>query len=113
MIGRFHPKAPRHGALRLASALRLFAHPPPAGGWRRAGSALGGPGAAGLELYMDTHTGRGLYREAYERDSCGFGLIASLDDKPSHWLVRTDSTFLNRLSHHWAIAGDRETGHGT
>ena len=32
---------------------------------------------------------RGLYREAYEKDSCGFGLIASLDDAASHWLVRT------------------------
>ena len=31
---------------------------------------------------------RGLYKDAYERDSCGFGLIASLDDEPSHWLVQ-------------------------
>ena len=31
----------------------------------------------------------GLYKDAYERDSCGFGLIASLDDAPSHWLVQT------------------------
>jgi glutamate synthase (NADPH/NADH) large chain len=28
--------------------------------------------------------GRGLYRSAFERDSCGFGLIANLDDRPSH-----------------------------
>src|SRR5207302_903881 len=33
----------------------------------------------------------GLYKEDYERDSCGFGLIASLEDAPSHWLVRTAS----------------------
>ena len=24
---------------------------------------------------------RGLFRESYERDSCGFGLIAQLDDR--------------------------------
>ena len=29
---------------------------------------------------MSTQSNRGLVREAYERDSCGFGLIASLDD---------------------------------
>ena len=27
---------------------------------------------------------RGLYRDEFERDSCGFGLIANMDDQPSH-----------------------------
>src|SRR5581483_1126812 len=54
----------------------------------------------------------GLYRDAYERDSCGFGLIASLDDQPSHWLVQTAITSLNRLTHRGAIAGDGKTGDG-
>ncbi|HEY6452809.1 MAG TPA: glutamate synthase large subunit, partial [Steroidobacteraceae bacterium] len=61
---------------------------------------------------MSNHTGRGLYRESYERDSCGFGLIASLDDKPSHWLVRTAMSSLNRLTHRGAIATDGKTGDG-
>ncbi len=55
---------------------------------------------------------QGLYKEDYERDSCGFGLIASLDDQPSHWLVRTAMTSLNRLTHRGAIAGDGKTGDG-
>jgi glutamate synthase (NADPH) large chain len=55
---------------------------------------------------------RGLYKEAYERDSCGFGLIASLDDAPSHWLVRTAIASLNRLTHRGAIAEDGKTGDG-
>ena len=55
---------------------------------------------------------RGLYKDAYERDSCGFGLIASLDDEPSHWLVRTAITSLNRLTHRGAIAEDGKTGDG-
>jgi glutamate synthase (NADPH/NADH) large chain len=54
----------------------------------------------------------GLYKEAYERDSCGFGLIASLDDAPSHALVRTAITSLNRLTHRGAIAEDGKTGDG-
>ncbi len=61
---------------------------------------------------MSKPTGRGLYREAYERDSCGFGLIASLDDKPSHWLVQTAISSLNRLTHRGAIATDGKTGDG-
>jgi glutamate synthase (NADPH/NADH) large chain len=54
----------------------------------------------------------GLYKEAYERDSCGFGLIASLDDEPSHWLVRTAIISLKRLTHRGAIAADGKTGDG-
>ena len=55
---------------------------------------------------------RGLYKDAYERDSCGFGLIASLDDEPSHWLVQTAMASLNRLTHRGAIAADGKTGDG-
>jgi glutamate synthase (NADPH) large chain len=54
----------------------------------------------------------GLYRPAYERDSCGFGLIASLDDQPSHWVVQTAISSLNRLTHRGAIATDGKTGDG-
>src|SRR5580704_5571056 len=61
---------------------------------------------------MSDQNGRGLYREAYERDSCGFGLIASLDDEPSHWLVKTAIASLNRLTHRGAIATDGKTGDG-
>ena len=61
---------------------------------------------------MTNETHRGLYREAFERDGCGFGLIASLDDKPSHWLVQTAIASLNRLTHRGAIATDGKTGDG-
>src|ERR1700736_5154422 len=54
----------------------------------------------------------GLYRRAYERDSCGFGLIASLDDTASHWVVETAISSLNRLTHRGAIAADGKTGDG-
>jgi glutamate synthase (NADPH/NADH) large chain len=61
---------------------------------------------------MNNHSSRGLYREAFERDGCGFGLIASLDDKPTHWLVQTAMASLNRLTHRGAIATDGKTGDG-
>src|ERR1700751_1038447 len=61
---------------------------------------------------MPAPTSRGLYKEAYERDSCGFGLIASLDDAPSHWLGRTAISSLIRLTHRGAIAADGKTGAG-
>ena len=54
----------------------------------------------------------GLCRRSYERDSCGFGLIASLDDKASHWVVATAISSLNRLTHRGAIATDGKTGDG-
>ncbi|MFI4891430.1 MAG: glutamate synthase large subunit, partial [Steroidobacterales bacterium] len=54
----------------------------------------------------------GLYRQSYEKDSCGFGLIANLDDEPSHWLLQTAISSLNRLTHRGAIAADGKTGDG-
>src|SRR6202451_3894788 len=54
----------------------------------------------------------GLCQSAYEKDSCGFGLIASLDDRPSHWVLQTAISSLNRLTHRGAIAADGKTGDG-
>ncbi len=54
----------------------------------------------------------GLTARRHERDSCGFGLIASLDDQPSHWVVATAIGALNRLTHRGAIAADGKTGDG-
>ena len=31
--------------------------------------------------------GTGMYDPAFEKDSCGFGLIAQLDDRPSRAIV--------------------------
>jgi glutamate synthase (NADPH/NADH) large chain len=54
----------------------------------------------------------GLYRESFEKDSCGFGLIAHMDDQPSHWLVSTAIGALHRMTHRGAIAADGKTGDG-
>ncbi|MES1942688.1 glutamate synthase subunit alpha [Salinisphaera sp. PC39] len=54
----------------------------------------------------------GLYRPEFEKDACGFGLIANMDDKPSHWLVDTTIKALQRLTHRGAVAADGKTGDG-
>ena len=59
---------------------------------------------------MKRYTKKGLYDQSFEKDSCGFGLIANIDDKPSHWLIRTAITALNRLTHRGAVAADGKSG---
>ncbi|MBK8189419.1 MAG: glutamate synthase large subunit [Vampirovibrionales bacterium] len=53
-----------------------------------------------------------LYRPEFEKASCGFGLIAQMDNQASHWLVQTAITSLTRLAHRGAIAPDGKTGDG-
>ncbi len=53
-----------------------------------------------------------LYRPEFERDSCGFGLIAHMDDEASHDLVQTAIRALERMTHRGAIAADGKTGDG-
>lgn len=53
-----------------------------------------------------------LYSRDFEQDSCGFGLIAQMDDKPSHWLVQTAISSLACLTHRGAVAADGKSGDG-
>jgi glutamate synthase (NADPH/NADH) large chain len=55
---------------------------------------------------------QGLYRPHFEKDNCGFGLIAQMDDKPSHWLINTAIEALGNLTHRGAIGADGKTGDG-
>ena len=57
-------------------------------------------------------TASGLYRDCFEHDACGFGLITQIDDRPSHWLVQTAIIALTRMTHRGAIAADGKTGDG-
>jgi glutamate synthase (NADPH/NADH) large chain len=61
---------------------------------------------------MTERQANGLFDPTVERDSCGFGLIASLDDMPSHWVVATAIAALARLTHRGAVAADGKTGDG-
>jgi glutamate synthase (NADPH/NADH) large chain len=61
---------------------------------------------------MTEQLAKSLYNPEFERDSCGFGLIANLDDMPSHWVVETAIAALARLTHRGAVAADGKTGDG-
>lgn len=58
------------------------------------------------------HSEGGLYRPEFEKDNCGFGLIAQMDGTPSHWLISTAISALARLTHRGAVAADGKTGDG-
>ena len=53
-----------------------------------------------------------LYRRDFEQDSCGFGLIANMDNQASHWLVTTAIQSLACLTHRGAVAADGKSGDG-
>ncbi|MEZ5467732.1 MAG: glutamate synthase large subunit [Lysobacterales bacterium] len=61
-----------------------------------------------------THAGghSGMYDPAFEKDSCGFGLIAQLDDRPSRAIVDAALDALKRMTHRGAVAADGKSGDG-
>jgi glutamate synthase (NADPH/NADH) large chain len=54
----------------------------------------------------------GLYDPSDERDACGFGMVAQLDDQPSRQLVDTAISALSRMTHRGGVAADGLTGDG-
>ena len=53
-----------------------------------------------------------LYDPAFEHDSCGFGLIASIDGKSSAWVVDQAFSALAKMSHRGGVNADGVTGDG-
>ena len=53
-----------------------------------------------------------LYAPELTKDSCGFGLIANIEGRASHKLVRNAITGLARMQHRGAILADGKTGDG-
>jgi len=47
------------------------------------------------------------------KDNCGFGLLASIDNTPSHRNLEDAITSLSRMMHRGAIAADGKTGDGS
>jgi len=58
------------------------------------------------------HSDRPALDLAQERDACGFGLFAQLDDRASRHVVDSALTALKRLSHRGAISSDGLSGDG-
>lgn len=53
-----------------------------------------------------------LYNSELNKDNCGFGLLAHMEGKASHKLVRTAISSLARMAHRGAIGADGKTGDG-
>ncbi len=47
------------------------------------------------------------------KDNCGFGLLASIDNTPSHQNLEDAITSLSRMMHRGAVAADGKTGDGS
>ena len=55
---------------------------------------------------------RGLYDPANEHDSCGVGMIARIDNTPSHRIIAQGLKILENLEHRGAVGADPKAGDG-
>jgi glutamate synthase domain-containing protein 2/glutamate synthase domain-containing protein 1/glutamate synthase domain-containing protein 3 len=54
----------------------------------------------------------GLYDPSFEHDACGVGMVARLDNRPTHEVVARAITALENLEHRGASGADPRTGDG-
>jgi glutamate synthase domain-containing protein 2/glutamate synthase domain-containing protein 1/glutamate synthase domain-containing protein 3 len=54
----------------------------------------------------------GLYDPRFEHDACGVGMVARLDNRPTHEVIRRAITALENLEHRGATGADPCTGDG-
>ncbi len=54
----------------------------------------------------------GLYDPRYEHDACGVGMVARLDNEPTHEVITRAITALENLEHRGATGADPSTGDG-
>src|SRR4029077_1720484 len=54
----------------------------------------------------------GLYDPRFEHDACGVGMVARLDNRPTHEVILRAITALEHLEHRGASGADPRTGDG-
>jgi glutamate synthase domain-containing protein 2/glutamate synthase domain-containing protein 1/glutamate synthase domain-containing protein 3 len=54
----------------------------------------------------------GLYDPSFEHDACGVGMVARLDNQPTHEVIQKAITALENLEHRGASGADPRTGDG-
>ena len=55
---------------------------------------------------------QGLYSPQFEKDACGIGFIAQINNQSSHKVVCDGLTMLKNMEHRGGVAADGETGDG-
>jgi len=55
---------------------------------------------------------KGLYRESFERDSCGVGFTANIKGRKSHQIIKDALVMLERMAHRGACGCEANTGDG-
>ena len=58
------------------------------------------------------NTEPGLYRDSFEKDSCGVGFIANIKGRKSHQTVSDGLVMLERMAHRGACGCEANTGDG-
>src|ERR1039457_3741127 len=107
----------------MASTLLRFLVPPqvPAclhpGGCARPGAPLvrdapPQPSTPMTSQYKQPPKAVGLYDPRFEHDACGVGMVARLDNQPTHEVISRAITALENLEHRGAIGADPRTGDG-
>ena len=56
--------------------------------------------------------GAGLYRESFEKDSCGVGFVANIKGRKSHQIINDGLVMLERMAHRGACGCEANTGDG-
>src|SRR5215831_2294723 len=54
----------------------------------------------------------GLYDPRFEHDACGVGMVARLDNQPTHEVISRSITAVENLEHRGATGADACTGDG-
>ncbi len=65
-----------------------------------------------MSLHSEQPKAVGLYDPRFEHDACGVGMVARLDNKPTHEVVRRAIEALENLEHRGASGADPKTGDG-
>src|SRR5438132_782166 len=77
----------------------------------------GGDAPPQVSTYVTSHTKQpppavGLYDPRFEHDACGVGMVARLDNVPTHEVISLAITALENLEHRGATGADACTGDG-
>src|SRR5207302_4724789 len=109
-LNRTPSEWPSQAVFRGGPMLR-FAAPPQVPSTYAPGPAAR-PGSTAMNPPTTPPQAVGLYDPRFEHDACGVGMVARLDNQPTHEVVARAITALENLEHRGAAGADARTGDG-